>query len=321
MAKTSIVTVALLLAGCSAQVGSEEPESVTRSEVTSEKAEESAEPENTALSSLGDAAVVSPGQGESGRSEDSAYDTDRYFEVRHDGLNYLCEDSWGAGYGEYECVRYYGGPVTGIFFPDLYCSGSATYPTCTEYDPATYFEVRDGGSDYICQSRNRIGSSGRQYDCVRYLGGAAPLMWSPVLFCSGSRTMPSCSSNWYPDELELHEFYTISGVTYICRSATLGSWGDSDCYRYLGGDPWMSIGGWVDLYCSGSGYSMSCSADDYPSVWEDYSVFRIGMWDYVCDESPWGDAPCVRYSGGSPSQYSFWNPDYYCPRFGSCYQN
>jgi len=261
VAKTSIITVALLLTGCSAQGGSDVSELDSRPVATSERAEESRESENTAVSSLGNAATVSPGQSESDLAVDSLYDTDRYF------------------------------------------------------------EVRDGGSDYICQSRNRLSSLDRQYDCVRYIGGAAPFRWSPVLFCSGQRTMPSCSSNWYPDELELHEFFTINGVTYICRSATLGSWGDSDCYRYMGGDPWMSIGGWVDLYCSGSGYSMSCSADDYPSVWEDYSVFRIGMWDYVCDESAWGDAPCVRYRGGSPSQYSFWNPDYYCPRFGSCYQN
>lgn len=321
MAKTSVVAVALLLAGCGAQVESDESESVTRSDITSERAEESGESENTAASSLGDAAASSPEQSESGRTVDSAYDTYRYVEVRHNGVNYLCETTWSTGYGEYECVRYYGGTVSEIYSPDLYCTGSASYPTCTDYDPSIYFEVRDGGSNYICKSRNRFSPLGHQYDCVRYVGGAAPLMWNPVLFCSGPRTIPSCSSNWYPDELERHDIYTISGVNYICRSATFGSWGDSDCYRYRGGDPSMSIGGLVDLYCSESGYSMSCSADDYPSVWEDYSVFRIGMRDYICDESAWGDAPCVRYSGGSPSKYSFWNPDYYCTRFGSCYQN
>ena len=60
---------------------------------------------------------------------------------------------------------------------------------------------------------------------------------------------------------------------------------------------------------------MTCDNDGYPSVWDDYVVLTIGWSDYICDEGAFGDMPCVRYYGGSPSGYPFWSPDYYCDKW------
>ncbi len=189
--------------------------------------------------------------------------------------------------------------------------------TTTLYDPREYFEVTFDFVDYICEDRSFWEDN--QYDCVRYYGGLAPIIFSPDLYCSGPDYGLSCSTTWYPDELDGYEFINFGGREYVCRDAYAwtASRGDKDCFRYRGGDPFHSISGIVDLYCSGSGSYLTCDTDDYPSVWEDYVVLRIEWSQYICDKGAFGDMPCVRYYGGGPSQYSFWNPDYYCDRFSN----
>ncbi len=189
------------------------------------------------------------------------------------------------------------------------------------YDADEYFEVFFEGANFICQDRSFWNSFSQQYDCVRYFGGSAPLIMVTELYCSGSTLWPTCSRLWYPDELDDHNIYEISGNRYICKSAYFGSWGDKDCYRYTGGDPRRAIGSWADLYCSGGGSQMTCSTDEYPSVWQNYSLVTIGWQEYICDKGVFGEMPCVRYWGGSPSRYLFFSPEYYCSRYGgSCYQ-
>ena len=190
-------------------------------------------------------------------------------------------------------------------------------PTPTQpYDPEEYFEVTFNGSGYICEEKFSWRS---QYDCDRYFGGGPPLIIlpSPDLYCSGPENSLTCDYRWYPDELADYELVTIDWNEYLCENSLFGSWGDKDCRRYDGGDPFWASGGSVDLYCSGSGYNMTCASDEYPSVWENYVVVRIDFGDYICDQGALFDTPCVRYFGGSPSQYSFFLPDYYCPKYGS----
>ena len=137
-------------------------------------------------------------------------------------------------------------------------------------------------------------------------GGSSTTSQTPATTVSMSQ------SGWSPNEFDDYEFITFGYRDYVCEDAWLGSWGDKDCYLFTGGNPSRSVSGWVDLYCSGSGYSMRCDPDDYPSVWDDYVILTIDYGEYICDQGAFGDMPCVRYYGGSPSSYSFWSPDYYC---------
>ena len=193
-------------------------------------------------------------------------------------------------------------------------TSTTTVPvTTTLYDPSEYFEVTFDFADYICEGRSTWGD---QYDCVRYYGGRAPFILTPDLYCSGPDYGLTCSVTWYPNELDDYEFVTVKFTEYVCED----TWGDKDCYRYSGGDPSRSVSGWADLYCSGSGYSMTCDSDDYPSVWDDYVILAIRTpWasEYICDKGGFSDMPCVRYHGGGPSGYSFRWPDYYCDRRGT----
>ena len=63
-------------------------------------------------------------------------------------------------------------------------------PTTTLYNTFEYFEVTFDFQDYICESRS---GWGEQYDCVRYFGGRAPLIFTPDLYCSGPDIDISCS--------------------------------------------------------------------------------------------------------------------------------
>ena len=188
--------------------------------------------------------------------------------------------------------------------------------TTTLYDTDEYFEVTFDFQDYICENRSLWGE---QYDCVRYFGGRAPFIFTPDLYCSGPEFNLSCSFTWYPDELDGYEFITVNYNEYVCEDTWRGG-GDKDCYRYNGGDPSRSTSGWVDLYCSESGYSLTCDTDEYPSVleaaaaeWEDYVILTIDRNDYICNEKSYiFEIPCVRYFGGSPSGYWFMTPDYRC---------
>ena len=194
-------------------------------------------------------------------------------------------------------------------------TSTTTVPvTTTLYDPSEYFEVTFDFADYICEGRSIWDD---QYDCVRYYGGQAPFILTPDLYCSGPDYGLTCSVTWYPDELDDYEFVTVNYTEYVCEDTWAGGWDDKDCYLYSGGDPSRSVSGRVDLYCSGSGYSMTCDSDDYPSAWDDYVILTIEWGEYICDMGGFSDMPCVRYYGGGPSGYSFWSPDYYCDRWGT----
>ena len=193
--------------------------------------------------------------------------------------------------------------------------------TTTLYNPSEYFEVTFDFVDYICEDHSIWGD---QFDCVRYFGGRAPVIFTPDLYCSGPDYALTCSVAWYPNELDDYEFVTVNYRDYVCEDTWAGGWDDKDCYLYSGGDPSRSVSGWVDLYCSDSGYSMTCDADEYPSVleaaaaeWDDYVILTIEWSEYICDQGAFGDMPCVRYYGGSPSGYFFWSPDYYCDRWSN----
>jgi hypothetical protein len=257
------------------------------------------------------------------------YDTDEYFEVTFDFQDYICEDHslWGE---QYDCIRYFGGRAPLIFTPDLYCSGPEFNLSCSftwypdELDGYEFVTV--GFREYVCEDTWAGGWDDK--DCYLYNGGdpSSATFGLVDLYCSGSGYSARCDSEWYPNELEDYEFITFGYQDYVCEDAWLGSWGDKDCYVYYGGDPSSVTMGWVDLYCSESGFSMTCDTSEYPSVleaaaaeWDGYVVLTIGWSDYICDERAFGDMPCVRYYGGSPSSHSFWSPDYYCDKWSySC---
>ena len=195
--------------------------------------------------------------------------------------------------------------------------------TTTLYDTDEYFEVTFDFQDYICENRSL---SSEQYDCARYFGGRAPLIFTPDLYCSGPEFSLSCSFTWYPNELDDYEFVTVDFTEYICAATQTGGWGDMDCYLYFGGSPASHSFGLVDLYCSGSASSMTCNPDWYPSEleadpaeWVGYGLVTIEGRKYLCDERVFTPDPCVPYSGGSPSEYNV-HPivaEYFCDPYTS----
>jgi len=248
------------------------------------------------------------------------YDPSEYFEVTFDFADYICEGRsiWDD---QYDCVRYYGGQAPFILTPDLYCSGPDYGLTCSvtwypdELDDYEFVTVNY--TEYVCEDTRAGGRDDK--DCYLYSGGdpsSSVSRWVD-LYCSGSGYSVTCDSEWYPNELDDYEFVTVNSSEYVCEDTYAGGWDDKDCYLYSGGDPSRSVSGWVDLYCSGSGYSMTCDSDDYPSAWDDYVILTIEWSEYICDMGGFSDMPCVRYYGGGPSGYSFWSPDYYCDRWGT----
>ena len=176
------------------------------------------------------------------------YDSDRYFEVTYKGLTYLCEDPLLNLDDSYDCMRYLGGrPPLFFFDPDLYCEGSRTSLTCSEYDPDEYFELTYRGGGYLCRERY----TSQQYDCVTYFGGPPPSFFSPDVYCSGPTYSLSCSRDWYPNELEDYEFVTIGFSPYICKYQFFS--GDYNCLPYYGGRP-PSYFGFPTYVCESNWY-------------------------------------------------------------------
>jgi hypothetical protein len=134
----------------------------------------------------------------------------------------------------------------------------------------------------------------------------------PFAYCSGTAASPSCSTLWYPSDLDRYDLTAINGQDYICEPAFGAGFGDLDCYRYDGGDPMFAVGGLPDQYCSQSGSGVSCDRDDHPSVWEGFYVVTIDFSEYIC-ESTWQGEECYRrYGDESPSDVAWGLPDYYC---------
>jgi len=210
-----------------------------------------------------------------------------------------------------------GGSPSSFYVPDLYCSGSPGWLTCTEYDPDEYFELTLGFDTYLCQDT----WSFQQYDCVTYRGGQPPSFVFTDLYCSGGKSWPDCSSDWYPDELADYTFVTISGSPHICQPAFLGGWDDYDCGRYNGGNPDRVSYGMLALKCTESWSAMECATDYYPSEWEGLELMRIDFSDYVC-KSTWQGNECYRwYGSGSPKSATYGLPEYYCNSWGDCARN
>ena len=296
---------------------------------TSRKGSEQQEPESTSTTTTVTPTTRRPTTTTTVPVTTTLYNPNHYFEITFDFNDYICEDrfSWGD---QYDCVRYFGGRAPLILSPELYCSGPDYNLTCSanwypnEMDAFEFVTVNY--QDYACQDSWVGGWDGK--DCYRYNGGdpSMAVMGWVGLYCSGSGYSMRCDGRWYPGELDKYEFFTIGYQDYICKDAWSGHWGDKDCYLYESGDPSMAVMGWVDLYCSGSGYSMTCNPDEYPSVleaaaaeWADYVLLTIGWREYICHERILGDMPCVAYYGGSPSGYFFLSPDYYCNRYSfSC---
>lgn len=222
------------------------------------------------------------------------------FEIIYRSASYLCVSIYSTFY-DYDCVRYYGGSTPSFLFPDLYCSGDQVAPECVEYDPEEYFEVRFDGAGYLC--RDELLSYG-EYECELYLGGPPPYFFTPDLYCSGTRSSPTCSE-YDPDE---YFEVTYGFDNYICED-TLG-YEQYDCVHYYGGPaPYI---GTADLYCSGPRYSLDCSPDWYPDELDNYEYVTIDFASYAC-EYQWisNEFNCVRYFGGRPPT-SYFFPDYIC---------
>ncbi|TDT14772.1 hypothetical protein BDK89_0328 [Ilumatobacter fluminis] len=248
------------------------------------------------------------------------YDPTVFVEIEFRGRHYICQRGFGPRSTQSECVGYSGGPPPiGQFGPELYCSAdgatSGAWRCSTLWFPDVldlHQQVTIDGADLLCVDASAGGVG--DLDCYRYSGGDPSLLGGVVgAYCSSGL---GCSTEWYPAVLDDFDRYTIGGAGYLCTRALTGDFGDYDCYRYSGGDPGSSMG-LVDLYCSDDG-GLQCDPDGYPSQWADYFEITYDFDRYLCDGGEvFGDIPCVRYWGGSPSGVSFFLPDLYCDRYGS----
>ena len=183
---------------------------------------------------------------------------------------------------------------------------STTPPTTTARTvPSNAEVVWVGGSEYWCEA----GGWSNRCVAATYYAPQQVDFFSPDLWCEFS----TCTF-YNPDSYFEINF---NGSNYICEAISYpyGYQNHYDCMRYLGGRV-----SWINptLYCNDSWNGIACDSNDYPSVWDDYSLVTISGTRYICNDNAFGDIPCVRYwYGGSPSGYSFWSPDYYCSRFGS----
>jgi hypothetical protein len=238
----------------------------------------------------------------------TTYDPRRYFAVTFDNTDYICDAT--SSFGPHGCVRWISGsaPPIAISFADLYCTGSGPGNSCDVYHPDDYFEMDFGGTSALCDQR--YGTT--RFECQRFDGRIIPTFGlQPFAYCSGTAASPSCSTLWYPSDLDRYDLTAIGGQDYICEPAFGASFGDLDCYRYDGGDPMFAVGGLPDQYCSPSGGGYSCDPSDYPSVWDGLSVVTIEYADYIC-KSTFQGQECYRWYGGSPASMSMFFPDYYC---------
>lgn len=182
------------------------------------------------------------------------------------------------------------------------------------YDTSRFFELNFEGSRYLC--RNAPAGFGK-FDCVPYLGGRAPLITTPALYCSGSRSFPDCSTAWYPDDLDDYEHVSYQGREMLCRRAfgVGSSFGDLDCVAYNGGDPSAVSFFSNALKCTPSTLSVTCDATFYPSEMKGLTFATIDGNRYVCKDSFEG-SECYRYFSGSPKTVAFGQPDYFCNSLG-----
>jgi hypothetical protein len=256
------------------------------------------------------------------------YNPDDYIEVTFASSSYICEAEGYSYTDQYNCQTYLGGRPPPFLSTDIYCSGSEWARECSTLwypDELAQYELTTvNGRDHLCKDAWQGGYG--DLDCYTYSGGDPSFVGGSVAaYCSSSGSFLDCSDEWYPNELDRYDFTRINGSDHVCKDALTTSWGDQDCFRYYGGDPNSATFGLPNQYCSGDSFSMTCDPYDYPSAieaaieaeWDDYSIIRIDYSEYICDDGAFGDTPCVRYSGGSPSRYSFWNPDYLCERWGS----
>jgi hypothetical protein len=137
----------------------------------------------------------------------------------------------------------------------------------------------------------------------------------PEMYCSGSESSPRCSELWYPSDLDRYELIDSGGISYLCKDAIGGSFGDYDCGPYAGGDPAFVYTG--ELKCSDTGFGFECVTEFYPSELEGLTFITVGINEYVCKNGI-GGLDCFLYFGGSPRDATFGLPDLYCNRFGDC---
>lgn len=167
------------------------------------------------------------------------------------------------------------------------------------YNTSLYYEVGFAGRSYLCQR-------GRSIDtCAIYLGGVAPAIGSPDLFCD---PIASRCSEYDPSR---YEEVSYAGANYLCsRNPIIGGY---DCVTYSGGPaPSFVI---VDVYCSGLVGPSECSPLWYPDELGDYDLVTIDARDYLCRQAftgrP-GDLDCYSYGGGDPSLQTSGFADLYC---------
>jgi len=197
--------------------------------------------------------------GSKSRLDCSTYDPDEYFEIRYDGTTYLCNSLL---LGKYECARYSSGSLPSFYSPDLYCSGSESYPECSKYWFPSDLEmwgreIRNiSGTTYLC---DQAMGSYRDWDCNRYSGGDPSFIsfsW-PDLKCTEEYGSLSCNRDYYPSEMEGLSIVRIDFSKYICKSTFQGD----ECFRCWSDCSPDDVGYWPDYYCNYRG----CSPDGYPS--------------------------------------------------------
>ncbi|MFT7650396.1 MAG: hypothetical protein ACI8Y4_005166 [Candidatus Poriferisodalaceae bacterium] len=194
------------------------------------------------------------------------YDPDKYFEISSDGRRYLCEAQFSPR--QYNCTTFSGGSAPRVSgAPDLYCSGSESYPDCSSNwypDELTRYDIYEiNGSSHLC--KRSIWGGFNDYDCSRYAGGdpsRVSFSW-PDLKCTETLGRMQCDRDEYPSAIqeELDRWDNLSvarinGSSYICES---GFQGDS-CYRCWGECSPDQVGFFPDYYCNNRG----CSPDSWP---------------------------------------------------------
>jgi hypothetical protein len=175
--------------------------------------------------------------------------------------------------------------------------------TTLPYDPSRYYEVDYGGRTYLCQSGFSID------ECGLYVGGAAPVIISPDLYCD---PLTRKCAEYDPSRYEEIGF---GGGNYLCDLNTFG--GGYDCVRYSGGSIPSFLA--IDLYCSGFTGPNECSPLWYPDELDRYDVVTIDGRNHICADAftgHYGDQDCFRYDGGDPTFEASGFPDLFCSEVG-----
>lgn len=186
------------------------------------------------------------------------YDPDEWFEVTFASGGFICQESF-FDWQQYDCQRYFGGRApSSVVFAELYCSGSKSFPECSEHwypDELDDYElISMGGFGYLCDGMWTVGWD--DYDCGSYSGGDPSLVLA-TLKCTDRGYTFECNRDYYPSEMDGYFLSNIGGTQHVCED----TWQGSECYMYYSGSPSSATMGLPDYYCNSYG---ECDRYGYP---------------------------------------------------------